>query len=421
MQIHTIPEYENLVEQVSDKEYDKLKKSIEEDGLHYPIAVNEDGVVLDGHHRRRVCIELGIPLKYNIMRFANILLEKKFVIVSNLKRRQLSDYQKLKYARDLEEIYKELTKQRQEEGRKEGAKEGGKTAGRGRPLPLQTNDRKGNSKPKKKREKTAEELAAEDIGWSGKTLQRAKRIEKEGTQEEKKLLEEGKKKVGAIVKKIETRQKNEELKQQAAESQPKEDKNSKFLEGEFVERTKELGDNSIDLIFTDPPYGKDSISIYGRLAEVAQRILKKGGSLIAYTGQYTLPEVLDELRNAGLKYYWTLCIHHPGNKSRAHQRDIFIDWKPLLWFVKGDKPNVVNEAFSDYMESKRDKENYEWQQDVDNAEYIISKLTVENQLVLDPMLGVGTTGIAARKLNRQFIGIEKDPDRLQIAKAKINQ
>jgi DNA modification methylase len=53
------------------------------------------------------------------------------------------------------------------------------------------------------------------------------------------------------------------------------------------------------------------------------------------------------------------------------------------------------------------------------AEHFINSTTVENQVVVDPFLGAGTTGIAALRLHRQFIGIEIDKDRFDIAEANI--
>ena len=53
------------------------------------------------------------------------------------------------------------------------------------------------------------------------------------------------------------------------------------------------------------------------------------------------------------------------------------------------------------------------------AEYIIKYLTVENQIVLDPMMGLGTTGVAALKFNRIFIGIEKEEQTFESGKNRI--
>ena len=67
------------------------------------------------------------------------------------------------------------------------------------------------------------------------------------------------------------------------------------------------------------------------------------------------------------------------------------------------------------------KELYEWEQSTVEAKFLILKLTLPNQLVLDPMFGTGTTGIAALKLQRQFIGIEKDPQTFRMAYAWISK
>ena len=52
---------------------------------------------------------------------------------------------------------------------------------------------------------------------------------------------------------------------------------------------------------------------------------------------------------------------------------------------------------------------------------LIGGLTVENEVILDPMLGSGTTAIAACKLNRRFIGIEIQKDIFNIAKSRISE
>ena len=64
MSLHLNPEYDKLLPKMTEEEFAELKKSIQTEGQHYPIIVNEDLEVLDGHHRFRACIELGIRTRF---------------------------------------------------------------------------------------------------------------------------------------------------------------------------------------------------------------------------------------------------------------------------------------------------------------------------------------------------------------------
>jgi site-specific DNA-methyltransferase (adenine-specific) len=59
---------------------------------------------------------------------------------------------------------------------------------------------------------------------------------------------------------------------------------------------------------------------------------------------------------------------------------------------------------------KNEKRIHEAQKPLDLIEYLIKLTTRENQIVLDPFMGSGTTAIAAKKLNRNFIGFEANPE-----------
>jgi predicted methyltransferase len=76
-------------------------------------------------------------------------------------------------------------------------------------------------------------------------------------------------------------------------------KNVKLFLGDFKMKVKEIKDNSIDLLLSDPPYDADGISLYGELAKVATRVLKDGGSMVVYAGQYYLPQVMEALQSGG--------------------------------------------------------------------------------------------------------------------------
>jgi site-specific DNA-methyltransferase (adenine-specific) len=54
-------------------------------------------------------------------------------------------------------------------------------------------------------------------------------------------------------------------------------------------------------------------------------------------------------------------------------------------------------------------------------EYLINMVTREGQTVLDPFAGSGSTGVACKNLNRNFIGIELDPEYFKIAEKRINE
>jgi DNA modification methylase len=189
---------------------------------------------------------------------------------------------------------------------------------------------------------------------------------------------------------------------------------------------KEIADNSIDLIFTDPPYSEESVPLYGDLAKLAQRVLKPGGSLVTFIGQYALFEINDIIKNnSDLRYHWLLAVKHNGNTSKMWIQRVWPKWKPLLWYFKpkenqNEKGPTMYSDIGDYIESEPPKkELHEWEQSAVEVEHFVKVLTVENQIVLDPLMGSGTTGLAALNLNRKFIGIEIDKDSFEIARQII--
>jgi adenine specific DNA methylase Mod len=81
---------------------------------------------------------------------------------------------------------------------------------------------------------------------------------------------------------------------------------------------------------------------------------------------------------------------------------------------------VASRSISDYIDSEKPiKAFHDWEQSIIEAGYVIKYLTVENQIVLDPLMASGTTGMASLKLNRKFIGIGIDPPSLFKCRKKI--
>lgn len=92
------PEYEALLPKLSAEEYEALKSSIKDEGLFVPITVNKEGIILDGHHRYKACMESGIDPEYEVKSFPDHDAEMAFVIQVNIARRQLSNEQKRELA-----------------------------------------------------------------------------------------------------------------------------------------------------------------------------------------------------------------------------------------------------------------------------------------------------------------------------------
>jgi DNA modification methylase len=140
-----------------------------------------------------------------------------------------------------------------------------------------------------------------------------------------------------------------------------------------------------------------------------------------YAPHYALPETFDYIKNSGLKYWWPIMVKHTGPSERMFSKNVIVTYKPLLWFTKGAKPKILG-FVEDSVESKPpDKSLHPWTQSAVEAEYVISKFTAENDVVLDPTMGTGTTGIAALMLKRRFVGIELNENTLAKARHNISQ
>jgi ParB-like chromosome segregation protein Spo0J len=118
-QIRISPEYASLVSELSPEEFESLKQSIKEaKGLYVPIIVNQDGIILDGHHRYKACQELGIEPKTIVREFSDKLEEQLFVIDCNLIRRQLNNFQRTVLALKSKPILEAIVKRNESLGGK---------------------------------------------------------------------------------------------------------------------------------------------------------------------------------------------------------------------------------------------------------------------------------------------------------------
>ena len=125
------------------------------------------------------------------------------------------------------------------------------------------------------------------------------------------------------------------------------------------------------------------------------------------------------MKSRGLTPWWEIAKIQNKSQSKIFVKKVIVKWKPLLWFVKGTKPKILG-YIEDIVESQHPDKTIDRDiQSTAEPEHVISKLTVQGDVVLDPLMGTGTTGIAAIKLKRRFFGIEKNPDKLLKARGRI--
>lgn len=211
----------------------------------------------------------------------------------------------------------------------------------------------------------------------------------------------------------------------------------------------------VDMILCDLPYGTtrnkwDSVISLDELWKRYNNIIKDNGC-IALTAQTPFDKILSMSNLSMLKYEWiwkkqqgTGHLNAKKMPLKAHENVLIFYKKQPTYnpqFTKG-KPYVCKsgkgssnygEQISvvtvnngerypvDVLEFDYDKVKYHpTQKPVALMEYLIKTYTNEGDTVLDNCMGSGTTGVACKRLNRNFIGIELDEKYFNIAKDRIN-
>lgn len=184
----------------------------------------------------------------------------------------------------------------------------------------------------------------------------------------------------------------------------------------------------IDVIMTDPPYGREYLSLYKDLAHFALETLYPGGWLLCLTGWGLDWDIRKTFNDAGLEYL-TVCTYlmmgatlHSDKYTSTGRRRWAQQAKPLLWYQKpGTKLDRRRAGTSDLIRAgeplvieganTQSRQDFHWQQCLEGMKQMVWNFANPQDVICDPCMGSGTTLVAAYLQNRKHvIGIEKDAE-----------
>ena len=224
----------------------------------------------------------------------------------------------------------------------------------------------------------------------------------------------------------------------------------KLINGNCLDTLKNIPNESIDLIVTDPPYPTTSRGNAGNSGGMLQkdinkkgkvfthnninckeyapefyRLLKDGSHCYVMTNHINLIDMLNTFTDVGFHFIKSL-IWNKGNKIMGQY--YMSQYEYILFFRKGKGKKINNCGTSDILsisnkktKDKDGKNIHDTEKPVELMEVLVNNSSQENELVLDPFMGVGSTGIACIKNKRNFIGIEIDENYFNIAKNRIEE
>lgn len=227
---------------------------------------------------------------------------------------------------------------------------------------------------------------------------------------------------------------------------------NKIYNMDCLEGMKEIDDKSIDLVVTDPPYKttkrgisentttgglvRSELGKQGKIFKyndieieewlpLCYNVLKDTGHCYIMTNHRNLHNYLNVAEKIGLHFIKSL-IWNKGNKIMG--QSYMSQFEYILFFRKGGHKKINNCGTSDILNipNKKQKGNdgknlHDTEKPVNLMQLLVENSSQENEIVLDPFIGIGSTAIAAINTNRNYIGFELDSAYYKLANKRIEE
>lgn len=191
-----------------------------------------------------------------------------------------------------------------------------------------------------------------------------------------------------------------------------------------------LDDESVDLIFTDPPYGLNkngiqndqNLNLFHEILPESYRILKNDSFFITFFSTKFLPEVF---RNNPFYYFWNFVLSCPN--ARVSSPIGFTKYMSCVVFKKGrpqmnkkgkdiflDTPGKMIEPDEGFIKHPTPKPKT-------FIKDILMMFSKEGDIILDPFIGSGSVAVACKQINRNYIGFEINEEYCKIIEERIKK
>lgn len=212
--------------------------------------------------------------------------------------------------------------------------------------------------------------------------------------------------------------------------------------GDCLEVMRTIPDKFVDLCLTDPPYNiarNNNFATMGRAGidfgewdkgfdlfsyiDQVSRILKKDGSFVVFNAWRNLGAIAEYAEKQGFDTKDMIRLEKSNPMPRNRDRRYITDYECAIWFVKKDAKWTFNRQDSKYQRPKFvasiESGLHPTQKNLSLMENLVKIHSNQGDMVIDPFMGSGTTGVACKNLDRKFIGIEQDAVYFEVAKKRI--
>lgn len=416
-----LKELEILIPPLTSEEFKQLERNILEEGIRDPL-VTWNGILVDGHNRYRIAQEYDIDFIAVEKEFPDLNAVKEWMINNQFGRRNLNNYQRSVLALQLEDVFKAKAKENQ--GNRNDIKQ---ISAESKPI------------------ETRQEIA-KVANVSHDTIAKVKKIESVASPEIKAKVSTGEISINEAFKEIK-KEENEvkiniekEIRKQIIQ-ESKDKIISNVFNGDSLEMIDKI-DFKVKCVITDPPYGmnyisnrrtaslkdkgiendKDIDTAMDLVKNVFTKLYDKmdiNSGLFCFIGWKQEKCIIEILEEIGFSIKNSIV----WNKNNHGTGDLIYSFAPkherIIYATKGKVE--LNYRYSDVLEGNDFRTNHPTQKPIDLLKILINSITMEDETIVDPFAGHGSTGIAAKESNRKYWLCELDYENYCNIKNHLNE